>query len=157
MSNKLDLLQTELDNFAKQLSELQKQMSTLFQTSLKEICQEIFQAYPELVAMQWNQYTPYFNDGDTCEFSVNDITILISKCGDGSCDKIEEGTQLYEYDDTSLYEIEEYLGRDSKFQSVVKFQKILCKNSDTLQDIFGDHCMVTITREGVTTVDYEHE
>lgn len=29
-------------------------------------------AFPEVVAVRWTQYTPYFNDGEACTFDVND-------------------------------------------------------------------------------------
>lgn len=29
-------------------------------------------AFPEVDAIRWPQFTPYFNDGDACEFSVHD-------------------------------------------------------------------------------------
>ena len=28
--------------------------------------------FPEVEAVRWTQYSPYFNDGDVCEFGVND-------------------------------------------------------------------------------------
>lgn len=32
-------------------------------------------AYPEVEAVRWEQYTPYFNDGDVCEFGVREPRI----------------------------------------------------------------------------------
>lgn len=32
-------------------------------------------AFPEVEAVRWEQYTPYFNDGDVCTFSANDVSI----------------------------------------------------------------------------------
>ncbi|WP_074344742.1 hypothetical protein [Mycobacteroides abscessus] len=29
-------------------------------------------AFPEVVSVRWTQYTPYFNDGDACTFSVHE-------------------------------------------------------------------------------------
>jgi len=33
--------------------------------------QEVFNEEPSLQSISWTQYTPYFNDGDACEFSCN--------------------------------------------------------------------------------------
>jgi len=38
---------------------------------LKKGLNVIFEEYPNIDSISWNQYTPYFNDGDPCEFSVN--------------------------------------------------------------------------------------
>ncbi len=34
-------------------------------------------AYPEVVKVEWCQYTPNFNDGDTCRFSVHDPIFIM--------------------------------------------------------------------------------
>ena len=41
--------------------------------ALKEFVKEFFDATGGTVkALRWRQYTPYFNDGDACEFHVHD-------------------------------------------------------------------------------------
>jgi hypothetical protein len=35
---------------------------------LSQAFQQFFEAHPEIEAFRWRQYTPYFNDGDTCYF-----------------------------------------------------------------------------------------
>lgn len=57
-------------------------------------------------AVRWHQYTPFFNDGDTCEFGVNEASVKLSKrfgvdeedgdYGDGFIDDYA----LYEYNDS---------------------------------------------------------
>lgn len=32
---------------------------------------EFFETNPDIVALRWHQYTPYFNDGDACVFEVD--------------------------------------------------------------------------------------
>lgn len=39
----------------------------------QEIFNELIEAVPEIERVYWTQYTPYWNDGETCIFSVNDI------------------------------------------------------------------------------------
>jgi hypothetical protein len=31
--------------------------------------------HPSVEALRWSQYTPYFMDGDTCEFGVNELRV----------------------------------------------------------------------------------
>ncbi len=49
----------------------------VFEKRMKGAFDEIFKVYfekcPEVSAVGWNQYTPYFNDGESCEFSVGDF------------------------------------------------------------------------------------
>src|SRR5688572_30748584 len=60
----------------KELNELK----AAYETALREKGQEIikvafrdmFEKHPDLISLRWTQYTPYFNDGDACTFSVHD-------------------------------------------------------------------------------------
>lgn len=58
---------------------------------------EAFEAMPNLQAVAWTQYTPYFNDGETCEFSRHEFQAY-SK-GDP-----EEDADDNDYDDIDPYE-----------------------------------------------------
>jgi len=51
------------------VAELRQEFPTMFS--------DIFATAPNLKSVSWTQYTPYFNDGDTCEFSahVSDLDI----------------------------------------------------------------------------------
>lgn len=46
-------------------------------------------AFPEVEAVRWEQYTPYFNDGDVCVFNIHDAYIKFvgvdegGECEDG--------------------------------------------------------------------------
>lgn len=35
-------------------------------------------AVPGVEGVVWNQYTPYFNDGDACEFSIHEASVILS-------------------------------------------------------------------------------
>lgn len=45
----------------------------------EELFQEFFDKHPCVEAVQWTQWTPYFNDGDPCQFSVNETHILVTR------------------------------------------------------------------------------
>ena len=46
---------------------------------LVESIREIMSTYPAVKAVTWRQYTPGFNDGDPCEFSVCGKGVLVDK------------------------------------------------------------------------------
>src|SRR6476661_3962783 len=52
--------------------EIRKEATEKIKTSLNGLFKEFFANTPEIIYITWDQYTPYFNDGDTCEFSVHD-------------------------------------------------------------------------------------
>jgi hypothetical protein len=59
-----------------------KQEFTAFEEKRKELAKQLRKEFPEIIKplleksttidkISWNQYTPYFNDGDECIFSAN--------------------------------------------------------------------------------------
>ena len=132
-----------------------------------------FKAYPEVHAMRWNQYTPYFNDGDTCQFSVG-VPCFYSKEDleggdyDGYEDNSWQKPSEYEYKRPDIYgnSIEKYevlekeLGpRLNEIQEGIRhFSKLFNSiNDDTMLSLFGDHVQVTVTANGITIDEYDHE
>jgi hypothetical protein len=46
----------------------------------------------------WTQYTPYFNDGEACEFSVRDVYLTLESESDVESED-DEGSVIYDEDD----------------------------------------------------------
>lgn len=91
-------------------------------------------------SISWTQYTPYFADGDPCEFSTN-----------------------YEYLDVNgkyswtLFRDEAWGEAD---QNVVKnIQEAMRVIPDEIyKDVFGDHARITVSKDGTMTVEsHEHD
>jgi len=59
-----DRLAEKRDEIKKLQDQVSKDVKVLFNDGFKEI----FESCPELVGVRWTQYTPYFNDGDACNF-----------------------------------------------------------------------------------------
>lgn len=88
-------------------------------------------------SVTWNQYTPYFNDGDVCTFGVHiyDAFVPVGKSGD---DPVSSG-ELYKDDEEQAEAIESFL----------------YGISEILELVFGDHVQVTVTQSGVEVSDYD--
>lgn len=127
----------------------------------------------------WTQYTPYFNDGDECEFGVNVDYPYIN--GEDELDTLNEDkyvTITYENEN----EVKEYLelkgykwmmnntiGQggyiknkeyDSELLDLVQEFKSAISDIDSefLKDLFGDHVKVTVHDDGnIETEEYEHD
>lgn len=137
---------------------------------------------PAVQAIVWSQYTPYFNDGDTCKFGINEVYFVI--------DGFEEDNLLlpYEYEeeaeivDTSQmldwYKLqaekenksnkEYYVNRYAELKrqaelypdlsdNCKKMENIINSNEELMEDIFGDHCSVYITKDRIIVEAYEHD
>lgn len=115
-----------------------------FNDKKKELVESLRKDFPALLAplfaqsetiesIGWTQYTPYFSDGDECVFGVNELEYVNG-----------------EYD-TEL--------DDSDNQIISEFQSVLSSIPDEFyRDLFGDHALVTIHRDGrIEVEEYEHD
>ena len=153
----LEKIQAELKVFEEKkkalVEELRKEFPTMFN--------ELFEQSARIDSFTWRQYTPYFNDGDSCEFGVYPD------------DPIINGEDLY---DTDWYDwrYQYHLRGDKEYANLLtenpKIDLTECQlvddfikviegiPEDFLKDLFGDHCQVTIHRDGSIEVnEYEHD
>jgi hypothetical protein len=142
------------------VAKAKKEAKATAKEALKEMAAEFFAENPHVVSINWNQYTPYFNDGDVCTFSANidyprftfhavDGTELTYCAGAGS---FVSPDGEYDYEGGTQYEKE-----TAKVEkSVVKFLKNFAE--DDLKEMFGDGIEITLYRKGkISTTDYEHD
>lgn len=125
------------------------------QEAFKETAQEVFAAHPKLESFAWNQYTPYFNDGDACVFGVN---IDYPKINGEDEDENDALTKEKWVGGADRYAPNE--NYDPALGTALVAVKELLKgfDADDLKELFGDHMTVTISRDGtVSTDEYEHD
>lgn len=121
-------------------------------------------------ALRFTAYTPYFNDGDPCEFGVGEIYVKLSKrFGD-----VESGEYYGEGRYVGSYDL--YTYGDSTTNRYSDSNKTFALNghstreiydaisdldlnpfTDVIQANFGDHVQVTATTEGFSVEFYEHD
>lgn len=133
-------------------------MKTFGKMIFKEATEEIFSKNPKLKSFTWNQFTPYFNDGDTCEFNVYRDTYLING-SDDYLDTWNAGNWLeesYEYKpDPKEYGLETVQEVHDIALGLDKVMNLF--TDDDLKSLFGDHTSVTVNRDGtIVTDDYDH-
>ncbi len=69
-----DNLNAVLDDIAQTRKSYEDKIKAVAKPIFKQV-QEALKEYPNL-GISWTQYTPYFNDGEECVFSVGDIWIV---------------------------------------------------------------------------------
>lgn len=112
-----------------QIAALEKEKCRLLPEAFDKGSRDIFTKYPNLFSFSWRQYTPYFNDGDACYFRACTDDIDVITDDEDESEKISD-------------DISEFL---SLF------------DNDSLQYLFDDHVIVTVTRDaGVEKRDYTH-
>lgn len=180
-TNVLHDIQSELDA-AKRVYE--DALEKIKNSGSGNLFKAFFDAHPEAHALQWAQYTPYFNDGDPCVFSVGDVCVALKSLEDNEADFMYGYPSDYEedyvedidkvgrtwYDDYAMRDMnwttKEYTLKDKfvaaggseqlyqDFQAVCKF---IGSQDDLMEALFGDHVVVRVTPTEIITEEYEHD
>lgn len=110
-----------------------------FRANFDTLAKSFFVAVPEVTSVSWTQYTPYFMDGDACEFSVNEL---------------EFNTNSGNY---SMYSMNRSNLSAEKIALCKELQDMIYGQDDMMLDIFGDHVEIIMTPEGSDVNDYDHD
>jgi hypothetical protein len=92
----LDTLKGEHASLKSRINALKAEMQENSKVLMKEAFREFFEKYDVVDNVFWTQYTPYFNDGESCEFSVGDV-YLVLKDDEDPCEY--EGSSLTDKED----------------------------------------------------------
>ena len=151
------------------LEALRKKINEEFKEQIANVFTDFFKENPTVYAFAWAQYTPYFNDGDTCTFRVNDITAYYDT--EATREAIEEkDSSLFwgegeDAVDTSEYDYSGGYSASTRKPRVLtdaekntdEFIRQLNQFEDEFLYAFGDHVSVTVTRDGVDVEEYDHD
>lgn len=156
---------TELRQAVEKLQTLRAEVLERAAKDLKQVLQDFIVENPSIELIKWNQYIPYFNDGDACEFQLGEIYFIPKiKIGDDEFD-VEDENSLYEnqvsfgeYDKEAADKARAKQGVDSKtVENCKELNSLLNDMEDSLRELFGEHSTVSVTAEGVEVDEYEHD
>ena len=138
-------------------AELTKQLETEAVAILRPLLEGFLKDHPSIESLKWTQYTPYFNDGDTCEFHVHDLYVK-PVGGDEDAGDYEDG---YVYVPSPEYYTDSELAeRGFTRESATAFRALdsaLSANEEACLAAFGDHVQVIVTRDGIEVEEYSHD
>jgi len=211
---KPEYTQRRLDEITALIAQLSAERRVIAKEVGAPLVQERFAAlfhFPGVFNARWKQYTPFFNDGEPCEFSVYaDLSIN----GDSDNDEVDEeladaivfstydisrlseeevdepnpyapggkyrNDPFYQWKDAAywarqVHEWDEYkAGQRSKSEAlralgwnsalaaqfdetITSLEKWLGSSEDFLEDAFGDHVEIIVSKSGVEVNEYEHD
>lgn len=159
---RLKKLKAELD---KAKEEIRKMAAGVFEKEMASV----FEKFPSLSFLCWVQYTPYFNDGDACTFSgPYEVGCFFDR------EEIPTKENWYDidadpYDGDEEAVMSDYAreraaerlrerGDDVRAQAALAVGEVMGLFGDEdLEQMFGDHAKVFVTRNGSFRVDYDHD
>jgi hypothetical protein len=169
----MQTLQSRFDALIEEQRALKAKFQTEAQAMFKETMKEFFDKNPGITALKWTQFTPYFNDGDECVFRVNDVYFT-----NAPADELGNITAWGEYEgeDDSVWVASnmkhtlssKYYGEEAaKILAAGGVDEDSCnlidkmiqssEMEDIMWEMFGDHVVITATRDGFDVNDYEHD
>lgn len=148
------------------MEEVSKMIKDEGQKALKAAFDEVFKKYPELHGVVWTQYTPYFNDGEECEFRVRELCPIVCPKDLGiENEHYYEGDESFECESDGkefctisiMYDHQEKY-KDNKYHDIDSdVGEIGSVDDQVMQAVFGNHVKVVATREGFDVEDYDHD
>jgi len=145
-----------------EISKIKAELRVKLKENFHGLAKELFQDFPELKSFGWRQYTPYFNDGEECEFrslhdyptiNGNDENYGESEQEEGVLDIVKLGSETIWEHNTGRIPNPDY---NPYYKEIVDTVKGFLKQfDDDMEDLFGNHVSIHVTEEGVEVEDYE--
>jgi|SRR5690606_7729253 len=153
---------------------IKKEMEENGKSALKEVFSIFFEKHPEIKGIVWTQYTPYFNDGEACTFSVGSPHFKIHPKKLSIMDpeirkeffrysKEEEYTEdpfADTYKQCYLYALKRKKNKTPEEQALVDDSKDIIEAfslDEIFESVFGDHVKVIASKKGFKIEEYEHD
>lgn len=162
MSEKSKELFAQIAKGKEEISKIKTELKEKLRNNFHGLTKELFQTFPELKSIGWKQYTPYFNDGETCEFrsmhdyptiNGNDENYGESKQEDGVLDIVTLGSETIWKRGEGNVTNPDY---NPYYKEIVDTVKEFLNQFDDedMEDLFGNHVSIHITENGVEVVEY---
>lgn len=150
-----------IEDIIQEVNEAQAEYQRKAKEAVGKVFKKFFEDYPEVKYITWDQYTPYFNDGDECVFGMNEVYFLAK-----TRDEVEDEEEYDKYDFNEEFSwYMPYSWQEGKFVPSKQMKKdmdsvksFMYSNERIFQSVFGDHVTVTIMPDGSsTTEEYDHD
>lgn len=169
----MSALKTAFEQLIADQAELQRKFQEQAQVLFKDITKEFFDKNSGITGVVWKQYTPFFNDGDTCTFNVHEPIFT-----NAPADELHDIRWEYEGDTEGVWSTDnigyilesdrDYYADTKKMilvsggvdvESCDLFTKAICSSEmeNVMLAMFGNHVKVIATREGFDVDEFEHD
>lgn len=181
MSN-TEKLYKEMREMESALSKMQNEFQEKMRKLFTDMTEQFFVETPKIKAVVWDQYTPYFNDGEECTFSVHDVYFLTEELDEEdlqSAYNYEEASFNYNASTDAIASNKDYAKRfpssaayylkeaaemeallaedDGTIDRCASMARVIGANEDLMRAIFDDHVTVYVTQAKSFTEECDHD
>ena len=151
-----------INEIMKELKDLQTRFENESKHVFGKVMKKFFESFPEVERIVWTQYTPYFNDGDPCEFTIGEMFFVPHNIKDEDGEEIEpECMNNYDWDEYSFSTYNEsgdpLKPSEELGDAMSDVESMLYDVEDFLRSSLGEHIEITVTKDGIETTEYEHD
>ena len=140
---------TDVTKLVQEFEQATEVFQATMKVEMKRLFKEFFEQNPDVAALVWVQYTPYYCDGEPCYFGRFEMFTANAE----QLKELREGN-------IGLWDLEYDANGDAKEvsanaeKSIGELETI---PSEIYEDAFGDHCRVIATKDGFDIEEYEHD
>lgn len=155
MSETLDII-SEVQSLTETFKKQQAELIEKFKPNFQKLFVPFLESHPEIKAISFTAYTPYFNDGDTCEYGVGELTLIPAD------EELEpdwgKGFEECELQYSRSLNPEQREMLQAAFNDLKPTTEAFSQiPEEIMMGIVGDHAEVTITLDGMEIEEYEHD
>ncbi len=153
-------LQKEELSLRDKLKKIKEEYNELGKKEIKDYILNLFKKHKDSIRLiTWIQYTPYYNDGDPCVFSIHNIGYFFTES------KEKELRDKFNLTDDLLYE--EHHGHEFSYsikkelqnqinleiedleKDIKELKNIIYENKEIIENLFGNNVEVKITLDNI--------
>jgi hypothetical protein len=139
----------EYDTLVIGMEEARRRVAEAGKRAVGALFKKLFVDYPTVQAIGWTQYTPHFNDGDPCVFSMGEFYVSSKEGMDWS-----QVSRLYDAEESHGFSGS--CGATGANKAAAKWIERVALD-DIFETAFGDGVMVIATRDGFHINEYDHD
>lgn len=142
----------KLKQLSENIQEIWGKMERESRNAFNDALKEVFEELPWLEALRWEQYTPYFNDGDPCNFMVGEFTLIL---GDTAPRVLKDHFEVYRADafgEICLPWNNKTLRAEADVL-LAPIDALFAVKDELFEAAFGNHVRVTAKRLGGETIN----
>lgn len=155
------------EKYKKAKKELEQMIAEEGQHIVHEMLDEFVKSYKGIDCVRWKQYTPYFDDGNPCVFSIHQVSVKLTE--EAYFEVTGRSIARVEEDEVFLnsWNISKYDRSTDSFtvtpsgqvliNAIEKLEKQLYEEEMLLEKTFGDHTQVTYYKGDFFLEECQHD
>ena len=143
---------SSLDDLLALKTAYMQKIQEIGKAAFKAEINHLFATVPGLIRLGWTQYTPYFNDGDACIFSVNGVMWL----DQALWNEFDNDPNFLD----DIYDWHECWGgwhQQNVPDPIAEFTEKIQTSTELMLELFGDHATVICDQNEITISTCNHD